>query len=229
MKPSGILILAIVAAFSHAVSATGETLTFQEGDGGSYSSTAATFIQASDATNFATFATLRADGAENGWASVAFVRFPDIIGNNPGQIPPGASILSASLRVVRSAGGANPEAEGSVHLVLAEWDELTVTGTNWIDVVGVTFSTQIAPIPVVVWESVATAQFLDVAPAVQSWAAGSPNWGVMFRPVDEPFNNQRFLSDDAVTVDRRPMLSVTFTGPVAVEATTWGRVKSLYR
>jgi hypothetical protein len=232
MKPSGIrptlLALVLIVVTAGNVSAETLTLTFQDGDGGAYSSTqAATIVEVFGATPNGLNGTIAVGVAGSiydfspGYA--AFVRFPDIIGNSPGQIPPGSTIGSAALQLVRLA---SSTVTYSIPLrsVLSAWDEYTVTGQN-MPSVSESYISSIAA-------GGAGAAIADITSTVQTWASGAPNWGVK---LSHGFSatkwSEIFESDDATNVEDRPLLSVTFTPPTTspVAPTTWGKVKALYR
>jgi hypothetical protein len=102
-----------------------ETLTFQEGVSG-YVGTADTFL--AESTPGTSKGTLEAaewdddDPSGTGLNNYALIRFDSIFGNNPGQIPVGSQITSATLTyTIFNEGGV-----GELHEVLVDWDE-TVT------------------------------------------------------------------------------------------------------
>jgi len=95
--------------------ARANVLTFQQGDGGSYSTTDATFIVTSSSTNYGIVAYLSVSPSGT---QVSFVRFPDFIGNNAGQVPPMSTITSASIELTNISGSGG----ATVHEVLSPWD-----------------------------------------------------------------------------------------------------------
>ena len=76
--------------------------------------------------NYGGEATLTTDMDDNGSRVHAFLRFDDIIGTNPGQIPPGSKILSAKLVF-----HATSSTKGKVimHRMLVPWSE----HSTWMD------------------------------------------------------------------------------------------------
>src|SRR5512134_2668089 len=70
-----------------------DTLTFQHGDGGAQSEILGTTINSNTSTNFGVHFLLTV----RSYDMQGLVRFPDIIGSNPGQIPPGSTVQSATL------------------------------------------------------------------------------------------------------------------------------------
>src|SRR5678815_6127081 len=88
LSPLVLVALFFVTSSSRAA----ETVSFQEGDGGAYSSTHATTI-ADNGINLGTGTVVSVVT----FSSQALIRFPDMVGTNPGQVPPGATIVSATL------------------------------------------------------------------------------------------------------------------------------------
>lgn len=206
--------------------ALADRLIFQEGDGGAYSSSASTTITEGPNLGSSIVLTVVTGDVET------LIRFPDILGINPGQIPPGSTIHAASLSVTmylqQAILGGNPE----VHRVYVPWDEYTVTGTSFHALPEPQFGPSVAQIrgddPLVEVSASVTA-------TVQEWAQGEPNWGFILQipppsTIEEGFTGVQYFSDDATTAMYRPRLTVEFTpAKVAVESTTWGRVKALYQ
>ena len=198
-----------------------DVLTFQHGDGGGYSGTLGTTIGPEAAANFGVhfLLTIRT------YYYQSLVCFPDIIGENPGQIPPGSTINSATLSVtmydVRENSGDN-----SIHEVYVPWDENTV-GLEFYAGAGTLYGPAVGTVPVTDPLEVTSG---DMTAIVQHWADGAANHGIMLRTPDAEEDDRitRYYSDDAQTPSDRPKLTVDFTPPlVAVEQSTWGRVKAL--
>jgi hypothetical protein len=219
------VVVAIVAILSPVASRGSQTLTFQDGDGGAYSSTQGAMILPGLSTGSdGSGPTIGVEGLLGQELAVGLLRFPDIIGNNPGQIPPGSTIESATLQVTRVN---SSDFLVSVWKMVAAWDENTVTGTDWSWMFGVFFSTFVGTVPA----GTPGNHVVDITSLVQEWSSGVANRGVMFSPpLTESLLLQLFYSDDAPDQSTRPLLSVTFTpAPTPVESATWGKVKALYR
>jgi hypothetical protein len=218
---AGVLLLIGLAHHADA-----DTLTFQEGDGGAYSSTAATTITAYTSGNQSTYFIVTIVNFDLDNSVAALVRFPDIVGDNPGQIPPGSTITSASLGMTVYI-DTPPPGTPEIHKVLVEWDESTVSGISFWSA-----PTPIGPsVGTMPTGEVNTVVSGDVTSLVQDWADGEPNAGVMIRALSvEGMSFTQYYSDDAVAPSTRPKLTVAFTPPIVpVESTTWGRLKALYR
>ncbi len=228
MKSSGVLVGILVLLFAllfvpSTVSAETKTLTFQEGDGGAYSSTQAADIPYFAATGNGSGPTLTVSVdfvvVDFTPGRRIFVRFPAIFGDGDGQIPLGSAIESASLQLNRIDATTHVV---TVYVVTSAWDENTITGAN-----APTFQTAVGSIP----SGDPGIVTVLVTPAVQAWSSGTANWGVMISAIYSPtVFSESFDSDDSATIANRPLLSVTFTPPLApVESSTWGKVKALYR
>ena len=102
----GSLLLCLAAGAVHAE--PNVVVSFQEGVNG-YTGTADTYLDNDSATpsyntaNYGGFGWLRIGRLNAGMQQAGMVRFDNIIGNGPGQIPPGATIVSATLRMTAFA------------------------------------------------------------------------------------------------------------------------------
>lgn len=201
-----------------ATTASAGTLSFQQGDGGAYSSTDGVSIDMTT-RNWGSEVSI---GAQSTFIQ-SLLRFPDIIGGNIGQIPPGATITYASLTLTM-VDVPIPMVLVDMHEVYVTWDENTVTGNSFYAQPGTLYGPKIGTMPV----GDPFAQVLaDVTSLVQSWVNG-PNFGLMLRLAGDGL--AIYYSDDVAMQAYRPKLTVEFTTPpVATESTTWGRVKALYR
>jgi hypothetical protein len=214
--------LVLAALLLIAATASADTLSFQQGDGGAYSTTDATSLNRTS-NNYGSELGI---GAQLGGTDSieSLLRFPDIIGSHTGQILPGSTIISASLQMTMIDAPLSP-VPTDIHEVFAAWDENTVTGNSFYAQPGTLYGPKVGTMPVSVPLGQVSA---DVTSLVQGWAAGATNFGLMFR-LSVP-GLTIYYSDDAPELGWRPRLTVEFTPPiVAVEQTTWGKVKSLYR
>jgi len=223
MKSSGILVvlfgsLSILTAMTPSwVSA--ETLTFRQGDGGAYSSMQGAYAFTLDGPGYGSSTIIRVTTMYDFPVYLGLLRFPNIIGNNAGQIPPGSTIESASLDLTRLT---DSDKIAFLSVVSEAWDEDTVTSANFPEVSGST-----GPVPV---GAAGSHDIADITSAVQAWASGTPNWGVrIMAGYSQSTSDQSFYSDDATILSTRPLLTVTFTAPPnATSHSTWGKVKVLY-
>jgi hypothetical protein len=186
-----------------------QTVTFQDGVNG-YAGTVDLEIWAvSPNTCLNGNPNASADADNDGGESQILMRFDDIIGHDPGQIPPGATVHSARLVVSAFDQG------NTVHLhrMLVPWKK---TATWNALVAGVTadgleasrqkdsftfgkISANTSDIP------------FNVTDAVQAWANGKPNYGWVF--INTGGNGWDFYTAEFEDVKQRPKLIVEFTPP----------------
>jgi Phosphoesterase family/PEP-CTERM motif len=184
------------------------TVSFQQGAGG-YIGTTDTYIEQANpntAHGTAPDTTLVADGSP---LSQGLIRFDGIVGNAPGQVPAGATILSAKLSIL--TGSSANDLTGNNMLL----HTLTVPFTDastWNSLVaGISPGT----------EAEATAEFtllpnqlgdyaiFDVTDSMQAFVAGTAvNYGWLINPSGT--DGWRFRSSEFATIGDRPRLEVTY-------------------
>jgi hypothetical protein len=182
---------------------TPTTLTFQHGANG-YNGGVDTFVnEAAPGTTHGAIADFEWD-AEPGAATVGLLRFDNILGAAVTQIPPNATIASATLRIVVNAESSG--APGDIHIATSNWNEATTWNT-----LGATVGVQAedlgaiiapAPVPIGTFD-------IDVTSSVQGWAnAPVTNLGWAFNP--NSIDGAHVVSKEGAQAER-PQLSVTFT------------------
>jgi len=116
-------------------SASAVVTSFQEGVNG-YTGTADTYLDNDSATpsyntaNYGGFGWMRVGKLTAGMEQAGLVRFDNIVGPDPGQIPAGATILNATLRMTAFAVKNHPGWTGNFHYavpMLTSWVEGSVT------------------------------------------------------------------------------------------------------
>lgn len=216
-------------------------VSFQHGDGGLYSDTTDTWIQEDDVDrNAGLESLLRIRGYLNGDRS-ALIAFPDIIGSDValGQIPLEATISNATLRLKENL---NMNSGVQVAMMLRDWDAGNLVGSSisltnqfgatWnrakdyytgqgVDVAWETTGAQgnsdrdnANIIDTDATETTAGSGLWewDVTAAVQAWANGTNNYGiVLFRNGDSI--NASLHSANAVVATNRPLLTITYIAP----------------
>jgi Calcineurin-like phosphoesterase len=152
------------------------------------------------------------------------LRFDGIIGNAPQQIPQGASIASAELRLTLSDDIDNPLANPKffVYLMLKDWNE----SSTWNSM-----SNGLSPgedygllIGEFIGDNSPDGDFLriiDVTAAVQYWASGGANFGFAIVPEIISGNDDGIdiYSSEAANPLYRPALEVTFVGTIPAPGT----------
>ena len=146
----------------------------------------------------------------------ALLRFDNIIGSGPGQIPLGATITSATLRVqLTDDVDFIYDADFNVHMMLAPWSESSTWNSLGSGVNGGEIGMFLHQME---GDNSPDGDFMrqfNVLAAVQAWANGAANWGFAFLPEIISGN------DDGITVASsenpyvlyRPILEVEFTLP----------------
>lgn len=216
-----------------------DILTFQQGDGGSFSTTASTWIQerygADD--NFGNQAVVSLNETYRASTHIltqGLVGFFDVIGAAAGQIPAGATINSATLTMKSSSAANSGGGTGKVeaHKMLKSWNQSEATWTNLKNgspfgsgtftaatgnpvafgggAVAVDFTATVLDSQTVSdGNSVPTVW--NVTSAVQNWANGDTNAG--FYLLYKNNNAIELYSDNATTQSDRPLLTVDYTDP----------------
>jgi len=159
-------------------------LTFQQGDINGYTGThdAEIHSNASADTPLGNSLVMKCDLDDAGVAQ-SLLRFDNIVGFSPGQIPPGVRIRLATLTLQQI----DPGVAVNLHRMLVPWDQTTVTWnslTEGITADDVEASTVAdATIPA---RSTNGPVELDVTSSVQVWANGQPNrgWALLSTGVD---------------------------------------------
>jgi hypothetical protein len=147
------------------------------------------------------------DANNDGGESQVLMKFDGIIGSQPGQIPPDATIVSAKL-VVSAFDEGNTVNLHRMHVPFNDastWDSL-ISGVSADDMEasrhkdGFTFGTISAS---------ASGVSFDIKDTVQAWANGQPNHGWVF--LNTAGNGWDFYTSDFDKVEQRPKLVVRFS------------------
>lgn len=167
------------------------------------------------------------DGGSQNWTHQTLIKFADIIGSNPGQIPANATITKAILKLnaLGSGTGSSTNAQGdggTFYRMVMDWNEATATwnsfGGNGIQPNDVearaTASVQLG----IAFANLANAAgigqgpvFVDVTGDVQAWANGEANYGWAQLPLDGGTDGWGFAPHENPNEAARPTLEVTYT------------------
>jgi hypothetical protein len=157
-----------------------------------------------------------ADTGASGPQRQALLRFDNLFGTGPGQIPPGSTINRASLAlwVGPPAGTAAPI---ELHRLNVAWDPATATwntfGGNGIQADG--GEAAAAPDGTVPTPTAGGFQMVGgLGAAVQAWANGTPDNGWVLLAAG-PSQGWSFDSSESAAADRRPLLTVDYAAPNA--------------
>lgn len=201
------IFLSLLAVLLHASNVLAVTVTFQQGVSG-YTGTVDTYlnINSPDGSN-ATADPLIVDGAN---ASSPFdtrhilLRFDSIIGNGAGQIPPGATINSATLTIVVTDAS---DSGASLYRMLQTWNA-TDTWNMWVNGIQANGVEANSTSDVSSLLNSTGTHNINVTTSVAAWAAGANNFGWAW--LNNGTNSWQFSSSENGTAGNRPKLSVTY-------------------
>ena len=212
MSTRFVALLSVLASIGYQCSEAA-VVTFQQGDGGSYSSTDATYIRGDvnmstnvSGTNFGTALELRVDETDLGRT---LIRFPDVFGSDVGQVPIGSNIVSATLSLVIDANNnTNPSLDTfALHNVIVDWDENVVSWDSFGSTGGGASGTDYEPVAVDMETGVEVGiNSFDVTASIQQWSNGAANRGWVL--LSDGGDGALFQSDDVATLGNRPLLSI---------------------
>ena len=191
-----------------------QVTTFQQGVGG-YSSMVDTMIRgATPTTNYAIQFEpgkdflYNADASSDGSPSHVLLRFDDMVGAGSGQIEPGSTIVSATLKIRSTDGGDG----GSLHQMLMSWVDTDVTWDNSFGENGIQADNSEAASSAddyITANTTDTDVDFDVTAALQAWANGTAtNNGWAILPGGS--GGWHMAAAEHPTVGWRPELIVSF-------------------
>lgn len=205
--------LGLVLGITCAASLQAATATFRQGVNG-YNGTADTHINGDNPTaRFPNNAIILVDN--NAPVAHGLIRFDQIFGDGPGQVPLNATITSASLTLRTS----NLGDDVWFHRMLVAWEETN----NWNELTtsgpGLqSDDIEMSSTPDFTFRSLGgtagRVDTFDVTATVQGWFAGTfPNfgWGITNQIAD----GWQFDSSENATVTFRPLLTIVFEAPCA--------------
>ena len=209
----GIIIVIAAAVTVSAASPTGaDTVTFQQGVSGYAGTQDTTIRNFNPDLNLGSSSIIEMNGPTT-FIRRALVRFDNIIGTGPGQIPPLSRILSATLTM--NVQFAQSTAGATMHRVLTDWNEGTLTWNNFGSGPGgqpdIDYASEV--LAIVSLTTLGTRSF-NVTGKIQDYVDGHPTFGWMFSGTSNLVGG--FDSSESVEGDERPLLVVEFT---PVEAT----------
>lgn len=196
------------------------TLMFQNGLNG-YTGTHDTFLQQTlpNAVNGA-LETIRWDTEESGAGTPIYtvIRFDDLFGPNPNQIPAGSTITSATLTYTVGGDANATGGAGDLRELLVSWDESTATFNNFGGTAGVQSSEYGASSVGTAPGTPLGAKNVTVTSSIASWLANPTNnrgWIVLPTTTDGVQNRS---SEYVATPADRPKLTVTYIAPGCASA-----------
>ncbi len=144
------------------------------------------------------------------------IRFDDLFGNNPGEIPLGSTITSALLRVYLYNGS---RLARRVYELTTDWNENTATWNNFSPGGGVNVASQTTGTPVTTYTRRPTGWFnIDVTASLQHWAAGNDNFG--WAIISEQLGGHAWDWSGIYSFNSNPHLRPSLTVNYTPQATT---------
>jgi len=141
------------------------------------------------------------------------IRFENIIGSGPNQIPDNAIITNASI-TIHVTDDSLPSSTISVHRMLSPWNE----SSNWDSAInGISFDDveAVADADVTFSGNTGTGAYTISGPGltqtVQAWANGEQNLGWAIK--NNHLHDFSFASRDHATASMRPILTIEYTVP----------------
>ncbi len=183
------------------------TTSFQQNVGG-YLGTIDTYIRESRSDrSYDTKPVVYVDGADKaGGEMQGLIRFSEIFGNGPGQIPLGATITSATLTLVLSNGTRDSVA---FHLMAGDWtSQADITWNGFGNGIQTDDVEAFSSPDVVLSRLNKGTELIDVTQSLQAWSDGLANNGWLMTVGGD--NGLRFGSSESGTA---PILSVTYSIP----------------
>ncbi|RZL10805.1 MAG: DUF4347 domain-containing protein, partial [Rubrivivax sp.] len=185
-------------------------ISFQDGVGG-YTGTQDTYVEAaSPNTSYGNSTSLVVDnGSPNGRQTL--IKFDDLFGNGPGQIPYGSIITSASLTVYVTNGDTADAV--SIHRMLASWSEASTFNSLSSGVSTNNVEASSSPLYTLDAGITGAASFTGLASSLQAWANGAANHGWVIVTGATSADDWTIDSSEAATASRHPVLNVVYTPP----------------
>ncbi|WCJ61180.1 immunoglobulin domain-containing protein [Fontisphaera persica] len=189
---------------------------FQEGLYGYTGAQDTQLRQANPDDNYNTATSLLVDASDGGGVVQVLVAFRNLFGTGPGQIPPGVTLRSATLRLFSIDANADTPGPVYLHLMLVPWDSANVTynsltagvATNGVEATTNNYGSIVPNFPNpngTTWQT----RDVDVLSSLQAWASGQvANNGWVLINVNT--DGYRFSSSEYSEVQYRPLLMVEY-------------------
>jgi hypothetical protein len=185
--------------------------TFQQGVGGYTSTQDVDLFSITPTVNLGTDTVISVDQQDINGERQGLVKFDNIFGNAPGQIPLGSTINSATL-TLSVFNESNSSALISLYRMKTNWDQNVATWNSFGSIGGVQASegeAEALPDFTLTDPNVGTKNF-DVTASLKHWASGEGNFGWLFDTVAT--NGWDFNTSEAAPSER-PLLTVDYTAP----------------
>jgi hypothetical protein len=207
----GFLLCAASAGWGDSRATGRKTITFQNGVDGYQGTVDIELWALAPTTVLDTNPNATSDANNDGGESQILLRFERIVGNGPGQVPPGSVVHSATLVV----SAFDPGDTVHIHRMLVPWPRQATWATLIAGVTadGTEASRHRESFTFGKIAANSSAIPFDVTDSVQAWVKGSPNHGWVF--INTGGNGWDFYTSEFDDVKQRPRLTVEFTAPVA--------------
>jgi hypothetical protein len=194
------------------------TTSFQEGAAG-YAGTQDTHVRADNVgTSFGGDAVILADGdTTGGQPSQALVRFDNLFGGGPGQIPLGSTIVGATLTLSTTDGSA---ATMNLHEMLQTWTETATFTSLGSGVSADNVEAKSSILDSFIPTTAGQPMDFDVTASLQAWLTNpSQNFGWVILPTGT--DGYQFASSENGTSGLRPLLTVQYLTAAVPEPSSW--------
>src|SRR5262245_12765823 len=208
---AAILPLVVLTAFTSAAEPQRKVASFQQGVKG-YTGTVDTEIWAlAPTTILNTNPNASSDANNDGGESQVLIRFEGIIGKEPHQIPPRATVVSARLLVSAFDQGDTV----NLHRMLVPFGEAPTWNSliSGVSADGLEASRHKDSFTFGKIAANSSEIAFDVTDTVQAWVSGAENYGWVF--LNTGGNGWDFYTSDFDKVSQRPKLVVEFLPPAA--------------
>jgi hypothetical protein len=185
--------------------------TFQQGVGGYTSTHDVDLFSITPTVNLGTDTGISVDQQDINGERQGLLKFDNIFGSNPGQIPLGSTINSATL-TLSVFNESNSSALISLYRMKTNWDQNVATWNSFGAIGGVQASegeSEALPDFTLTDPNVGTKNF-DVSTSLKHWASGEGNYGWLLDTVAT--NGWDFNTSEAAPSER-PLLTVDYTAP----------------
>ncbi|MFA5856930.1 MAG: DNRLRE domain-containing protein [Candidatus Pacearchaeota archaeon] len=202
------------------------TVSFQDGDVNSYSSTIDNYISSgSSSNNFGSSSELMLDTSPSVLRSL--LKFDEIFGYGGGKIPYNSTISQANITLQVYVSGDSP----NVYEILENWTELDstyddrLTGISWGSLGCAGSPSRSINLESTIDTSTTGAKTFDVSNVIRRWNNHTiNNYGVVIHPLAS--NGVSIRSSDYITQSERPILRASFSSSECTGATFYVRTSN---
>lgn len=169
--------------------------------------------QSTPDTNYSAATLWTVDGdnpASSGQKDITILKFDGLVGTGTNQIPPGAKIFSAVLKLQSTDGGHS----ATFHKMLVPWTAASATWNTMSAGISANDAEASSVVEVTTGTTSAGVSSFDVKTSVQDWVDGSANHGWAIIPLSGSTDGWTFYGSAGTTP---PKLDIVYTPPSVVE------------